>query len=280
MFSLVEGSRESLSTASIQRKENPRHHQHISQTHQQKVPGADRSQPGRGNSASEQVNLADRKLDAKRVTTDSEEELLTQILLTMSKSPPNKQEEDESDYANLWDSASGANAGNETSTFQTNKTVMGSLLRTKVNNQHSHDSDRRKAWMNYSEESSGSSSNRDSDLGDSSQYQFDMDKFKSLQNKANQMDLTLTDFFSDLKHSSSILELSKLFTSTTNIQTSGKISLEVSCCVHDISAGNCFSFLSKIWYVHWRVGYKRTKIVNFLKVGFAFFSVCMIICQV
>lgn len=165
--------------------------------------------------------LAERKMDSKRVTTDSEEELLAQILLTMSRSNPHKDEE--SDYANLWDSESGQTdssaVSSNRSSFQTNKDVMGSLLRTKVNRQHSQDNDRRKAWINYSE-STMSSSQTETDAG--SMYPFDMDKFKSLKDKANNLDLTLTDFFSDLKHSNSILELSKLFTSTNAMLSSGK----------------------------------------------------------
>lgn len=153
--------------------------------------------------------------DSSRVTTDSEEELLTQILLSMSRSTSstNHLEEDESDYANLWDSESGSAA----TAFQANKDIMGSLMRKKVNRQLSQDSERRKAWM-VSSTHSDLSSDRPAD----SLYQFDMDKFKSLQAKAENMDLTLTDFFADLKHSNSILELSKMFSSTQKLATNGK----------------------------------------------------------
>ena len=165
-------------------------------------------------------------MDSQRVTTDSEEELLTQILLTMSRSLPDQshpRREDESDYANLWDSESGPTASapsNNKTAFQANKDVMGSLLRTKVSGQLSQDSERRKAWINYSDSTGSSSQTEMAEAG--SMNPFNMDKFESLKDKANNLDLTLTDFFSDLKHSNSFLELSKLFSSTSNVAPNGK----------------------------------------------------------
>lgn len=156
-----------------------------------------------------------------RVTTDSEEELLTQILISMSQTHTAAKAatvEDESDYANLWDSESGSNC----TTFQTNKDVMGSLLRRKVGRQLSCDSDRRKAWI-ASASSRSSSSIAESVYESNSLQQFNMDKFRSLQEKAENMDLTLTDFFSDLKHSNSIMELSKMFSSAQLLSPNGKV---------------------------------------------------------
>ena len=158
-----------------------------------------------------------RHRDTNRVTTDSEEELLAQILLSMSHSSSGNDHlvEDESDYANLWDSESGSSS----TAFQANKDIMGSLMRSKVNRQVSHDSERRKAWMSASDHTESSTDDPSSDNA----YQFDMDKFKSLQEKAENMDLTLADFFTDLKHSSSILELSKMFSSTQKLSPNGKL---------------------------------------------------------
>ncbi|XP_067929158.1 uncharacterized protein [Watersipora subatra] len=138
--------------------------------------------------------------------TGSEEELLKQILVQMSSSSSVNETlgEDESDYANLWDSESGLS-----STFQTNKDVMGSLMRKKVHNRVSSEDPRRNACT--------ISDTQSADLFSDGHPQFDMDKFKSLQEKAENMDLTLTDFFADLKHSSSILELSKISSSTLNL---------------------------------------------------------------
>lgn len=177
-----------------------------------------------------------------RVTTDSEEELLTRILLTMSRSTSSidQSKEDESDYANLWDSESGSSG----TTFQTNKDVMGSLMRKKVTGQLSNDSDRRKAWI-----TSDSSNDSSSGHSNSNMYSFDMDKFKSLQEKAENMDLTLTDFFSDLKHSNSILELSKIFSSTQQLASNGKHCFVVLC---EASTGqsSCYqtSQITDYWY--------------------------------
>lgn len=116
-------------------------------------------------------------------------------------------DEDESDYANLWDSNSG--------TYHTNKTIMGSLLRSKVNRQNSHDTERRRAWIM---EDSDELSTPEATLGQGARV-FDPNKLKSLQAKVNSMDLELTDFdhFADLKHSTSLLELSQIFKSTTGL---------------------------------------------------------------
>lgn len=157
-----------------------------------------------------------RMSSSNRVTTDSEEELLTKILLSMTQStsasgaPP----EDESDYANLWDSESGATA----SAFQTNRDIMGSLLREKVKNESLKNVKKQHSLIK-NEKFESSSSSHSSSTGLS---QFNMDKFKSLQEKAENMDLTLADFFSDLKHSNSFLELSKIFSSTHQLPGSGK----------------------------------------------------------
>lgn len=141
-------------------------------------------------------------------------------------------DEEESDYANLWDSESGSKSA---PSFSTNQNVMSSILRNKGSsthreggyNPHTDYSKRNAMISSYTSDDSVQVSTDECNINvnrrlapaTAASISFDINKLKSLQDKVASLDLQITDFdhFSDLKHSQSVLELSKLLSSTNKL---------------------------------------------------------------